>query len=286
MSTNLAASIRVRLKNRVDQTGGDFNLLLTHYGLERLLYWLSVSSHAPNFVLKGAMLLALWYDVPQRPTRDMDLLGFGADDIDSIAKVFRDICAIEVDDAIDFHALSVQATRIRNDGGYGGVRVEGGATLDRTRIKLQVDIGFGDVVTPTASKVTYPVLLADLPAPKLRAYSKYTVIAEKFQALCVLGLANSRMKDYFDLWLLTSGSDIELEMLARAIAATCLRRQTKLPTEWPTGLTAQFATDAMKQTQWQAFLRKNALDAPALADIVEALRQCLAMPLHIARSRK
>jgi len=286
MTANRAASIRARLKNQVDATRGDHNLLLTRYGLERLLYRLSVSAHAQNFVLKGAMLLALWYDVPQRPTRDADLLGFGADDIESIAKVFREICAIKVDDAIEFDAQSVQTSRIRHDAGYGGVRVEIGAMLDRARIKLQVDIGFGDVVTPAASEVTYPVLLDDLPAPRLRAYPKYTVIAEKFQALCVLGLANSRMKDYFDMWLLTSGSDVEAGVLAKAISATFVRRKTDLPVDWPTGLTPEFATDATKQTQWRAFLRKNSLTAPVLSEVVDALRDRLGAPLRIARGGK
>ncbi|MBS0513890.1 MAG: nucleotidyl transferase AbiEii/AbiGii toxin family protein [Proteobacteria bacterium] len=286
MTANRAASIRARLKNQVDATRGDYNLLLTRYGLERLLYRLSVSAHAQNFVLKGAMLLALWYDVPQRPTRDADLLGFGADDIESIAKVFREICAIKVDDAIEFDAQSVQTSRIRHDAGYGGVRVEIGAMLDRARIKLQVDIGFGDVVTPAASEVTYPVLLDDLPAPRLRAYPKYTVIAEKFQALCVLGLANSRMKDYFDMWLLTSGSDVEAGVLAKAISATFVRRKTDLPVDWPTGLTPEFATDATKQTQWRAFLRKNSLTAPVLSEVVDALRDRLGAPLRIARGGK
>jgi len=286
MTANLAASIRARLKNQVDASGGDYNLLLTRYGLERLLYRLSISTHAQNFVLKGAMLLALWYDVPQRPTRDADLLGFGADDIDSIAKVFREICAIEVDDAIAFDAQSVQASRIRHDAGYGGVRVELGAMLDRARIKLQVDIGFGDVVTPAADVVTYPVLLDDLPAPRLRVYPKYTVIAEKFQALCVLGLANSRMKDYFDIWLLTSGSDVDAYVLAKAIAATFSRRRTDLPAGWPTGLTPEFAADATKQTQWRAFLRKSSLTAPALSEIVDALRERLDTSLRIVRGGK
>jgi hypothetical protein len=286
MTANLAASIRARLKNQVDASGGDYNLLLTRYGLERLLYRLSISTHAQNFVLKGAMLLALWYDVPQRPTRDADLLGFGTDDIDSIAKVFREICAIEVDDAIDFDAQSVKASRIRHDAGYGGVRVELGAMLDRARIKLQVDIGFGDVVTPAADVVTYPVLLDDLPAPRLRVYPKYTVIAEKFQALCVLGLANSRMKDYFDIWLLTSGSDVDASVLAKAIAATFSRRRTDLPVGWPTGLAPEFAADATKQTQWRAFLRKNSLTAPALSEIVDALRERLDTSLRIVRGGK
>jgi len=284
MTANLAASIRARLKNMADATGGDFNLLLTRYGLERLLYRLSISAHAQNFVLKGAMLLALWYDVPQRPTRDADLLGFGPDDVEAVATVFRDLCAIAVDDAIEFDVASVQARTIREDASYGGVRVELKALLDGARIKLQVDIGFGDVVTPAVNEVTYPVLLDELPAPHLRAYPKYTVIAEKFQALCMLGLSNSRMKDYFDLWLLMRGDDIKPEILARAIAATCARRQTKLPADWPVGLTSQFAVDATKQAQWQAFLRKNALNAPALSDLVETLRERFETPLNIARN--
>ncbi len=199
MSKNRAASIRARLKNRADAAKQDFNLTLTHYGLERLLYRLSVSTHAPNYMLKGALLFMLWYDVPQRPTRDADLLGFGPEDIYSVANAFRDICAIEVDDGIAFDAGSVKATAIRKEAGYGGVRVELRAILDGARIALQVDIGFGDVVTPAPETISYPVLLEDLPSPGLRAYPKYTVVAEKFHALSALGMANSRMKDYFDL---------------------------------------------------------------------------------------
>ena len=177
MSKNRAASIRARLKNRADATKQDFNLTLTHYGLERLLYRLSVSRHAPNFLLKDALLFKLWYDVPQRPTRDADLLGFGPDDMDSVAAVFHDLCVIEVDDGIVFDAGSIKTAEIRKDAGYGGVRVELRATLDGAQISQQIDIGFGDVVTPAPETVTYPVLLDDLPAPRLRAYPKYTVVA-------------------------------------------------------------------------------------------------------------
>ncbi|MBN8449898.1 MAG: nucleotidyl transferase AbiEii/AbiGii toxin family protein [Candidatus Accumulibacter sp.] len=272
MSKNRAASIRARLKNLADAAKQDFNLTLTHYGLERLLYRLSVSEHAPNFLLKGALLFMLWYDVPQRPTRDADLLGFGPDDIDSVAAAFRDMCVIDVDDGIAFDAGSVTATEIRKEAGYGGVRVELRAMLDGARITLQVDIGFGDVVTPAPDTISYPILLADLPPPSLRAYPKYTVVAEKFQALCALGMANSRMKDYFDLWVLLREGDLDDAELVRAIQATFIRRLTALPEGVPGGLSDGFATDAGKQAQWRAFVTKNRLDAIALGELVQHLR--------------
>jgi hypothetical protein len=272
MSKNRAASIRARLKNRSDAAKQDFNLTLTHYGLERLLYRLSVSRHAPNFLLKGALLFKLWYDIPHRPTRDADLLGFGPDDIDYVATVFRDVCVIEVDDGIAFEAGSVKTAEIRKEAGYGGVRVEMRAKLDAAQLSLQIDIGFGDVVTPAPETVSYPVMLDDLPAPTLRAYPKYTVVAEKFQALCALGMANSRMKDYFDLWMLLRDGDLDDTELAHAIQATFTRRRTALPEGVPAGLSDAFAADAGKLTQWRAFVTKNKLNAIALGELVQALR--------------
>lgn len=283
MSRNVAASVRARLKNRTDATDGDYNLLLTRYGLERLLYRLSVSPHAPNFLLKGALLFLLWHELPSRPTRDADLLGFGDGDVDSVVAVFRDVCAVACDDGMLFDAASVRGGVIRKQAGYGGVRIEMQATLDGAVLALQVDVGFGDVVTPAALTVTYPVLLDDMPAPKLRVYPKYTVCAEKLQALCLLGMANTRLKDYFDLWLLLTESNLDDALLAQAITATFARRGTALPAGWPAGLMDLFATDASKQRQWQAFLRKNRLEAPALADVVTELRAALAQPLDIAR---
>ncbi len=165
MTRNLAASIRARLKQRADITKQEFNLTLTHYGLERLLYRLSISAHEPNFLLKGALLFALWYDQPHRPTRDADLLGFGSDDIASVVSSFREICQIPVEDGIVFDATSIKGTVIRKETGYGGVRIDLLAQLDGARITLQVDIGFGDAVTPAPEAITYPVLLDDLPAP-------------------------------------------------------------------------------------------------------------------------
>ena len=225
MTRNLAASIRTRLKHRADAAREDFNLTLTRYGLERLLYRLSASQHARRFLLKGALLFSLWYDEPHRPTRDADLLAFGDDDIDALVQAFRDICAVPCDDGIAFDAASVRGAAIRKSAGYGGVRIDLRAQLDGARLSLQVDIGFGDAVTPGPQAVRYPVLLDGLPAPELRAYPKATVIAEKLHAICLLGLANTRMKDYFDLDLLLQDASLDVRELRRAIEATFARRR-------------------------------------------------------------
>lgn len=272
MSRNLAASIRARLKQRADTTKQDFNLILTHYGLERLLYRMSISPHAGNYLLKGALLFSLWYDQPHRPTRDADLLGFGPDDIDTAVTTFREICAMEVEDGIAFDPESVRGSAIRKEAGYGGVRIDLLAKLDGARITLQVDIGFGDAVTPAPESVSYPVLLDDLPAPQLRSYPKYTVVAEKFHAVCLLGMANTRMKDYFDLWVLLTEGALESTELRRAIDATFARRQLQLPDTTPSGLSDAFARDAVKTAQWTAFLKKNRLQALDLVDVVTLLR--------------
>ena len=272
MSRNLAASIRARLKQRADARQQDFNLTLTHYGLERLLYRLSISPHAHNYLLKGALLFSLWYDQPHRPTRDVDLLGFGLDDIDSAVSAFREICQIEVEDGIAFDPASVKGSVIRKEEGYGGVRVDLQAKLDGARIALQVDIGFGDAVTPAPESVTYPVLLEDLPAPQLRTYPKYTVVAEKFHAVCLLGMANTRMKDYFDLWVLLTEGALETAELRRAAEATFDRRRLAMPSALPSGSSEAFVQDAAKQRQWAAFLKKNRLEALNLAEIVALLR--------------
>ena len=185
---------------------------------------------------------------------------------------FRNLCQIIVDDGIEFDPQSVKGTEIRKEAGYGGVRIDMVAKLDGARIALQIDIGFGDAVTPGPESVSYPVLLGDLPAPSLRAYPKYTVVAEKFQAICMLGMANSRMKDYFDLWVLLRDDDLDPVQLRQAIDATLTRRQTPPLTSVPVGLTDDFAADAGKQTQWRAFLKKNKLEPIALNDVVQMLR--------------
>ncbi|MDB0508188.1 nucleotidyl transferase AbiEii/AbiGii toxin family protein (plasmid) [Ralstonia solanacearum] len=272
MSRNLAASIRTRLKQHANASKLDFNLTLTQYGLERLLYRLSISQHAANYLLKGALLFALWYDQPHRPTRDADLLGYGPDDIETAVAAFREISQIEVEDGVAFEPASVRGSEIRKETGYGGVRIDLQAKLDGARIALQVDIGFGDTVTPAPETVDYPTLLDNLPAPRLRAYPKHTVVAEKFHAVCLLGMANTRMKDYFDLWVLLTEDTLDPGELLGAAQATFTRRGLTIPEEIPAGLSDTFARDATKQQQWAAFLKKNRLPAMDLAQVVELLR--------------
>ncbi|MBC7392307.1 MAG: nucleotidyl transferase AbiEii/AbiGii toxin family protein [Variovorax sp.] len=273
MTANRAASIRARLKQHPDTSRQDFNLTLTQYGLERLLYRLSVSEHATNFLLKGALLFQLWYGQSHRPTRDADLLGFGPDDVPTLIGVFRSICSIAVDDGIVFDPGSVAGIEIRKDAGYGGVRIDVRATLDGARVALQVDIGFGDAVTPAAQPITYPTLLTDVPAPTLRAYPKATVVAEKLHAVTVLGMTNTRMKDFFDLWVLLHDTTLDDAELRRAIEATFTRRQTAMLGRQPIGLSDSFAEDTTKQVQWRAFLQKNKLQAMDLAEVVRYVRE-------------
>ena len=201
---NLAASVRQRLRNLSRERGEDFNLTLTQYGLERLLYRLGKSEYADRFILKGAMLFVLWEGDAYRPTRDLDLLGYGDLDQQSITDVFRDICSVEVEpDGVMFNADSIIVAEIREAQEYGGYRVTLTGELDNARIDVQVDVGIGDQVTPEAVSTRYPSLL-DMPEPEIRVYPPESVIAEKLQAIVALGMTNSRMKDFYDIWRLST----------------------------------------------------------------------------------
>lgn len=273
--SNVAASVRARLLNVARAQGSDFQQVLVRFAMERILYRLTQSPHADRFLLKGALLFTLWYDLPHRATRDADLLGFGASDPESVAQVFREIAAIPVDDGILFDPATVTATEIRKDAGYGGVRVVITGELARARCKTQIDVGFGDAVTPGPVDSVYPVMLDDLPVPRLRAYPTYTVVAEKLHAIALLGMTNSRVKDYFDLAVLLERETLDAEVLAQAIKATFERRGMAVPAELPVGLTDEFAHDASRQALWQAFVRKNGLASDTLPAIVDQLRVAL-----------
>ena len=272
MSGNLGASVRARLLNIAKAEKADFNQVLVRYALERFLYRLSKSAHANNFLLKGAMLFNLWYDMPHRPTRDADLLGFGPSDLESIGQTFRDIVLVVADDGIVFDPASVSVEEIRKAAGYAGARIIISAELARARCKTQIDVGFGDAVTPGPIDAVYPVLIADFPAPLLRTYPVYTVVAEKLHAIEILGMTNSRLKDYLDLSVLLDREDLNPTTLASAIAATFARRGTVLPTELPLGLSDEFASDLSRKALWSAFLRKNELASVPLLKVVTALR--------------
>lgn len=278
---NIAASVRARLLTRARETRQDFNLVLTRYAIERLLYRLSISPHADQFLLKGALLFDLWFDIPHRPTRDADFLGFGSAELPHLEAVFKEVSAIATSDGVTFQPDTVQAAEIRKEANYAGVRVTLLGLIDEARCPIQLDIGFGDAVTPEPEDVQYPVMLQEFDAPKLRVYPRYTVVAEKLEALVSLGIANSRMKDYFDLWILSRHTDFDGDTLRRAIRATFDRRGTALPTDVPFGLSDGFAQDTQKQTQWQAFLGKNNVEAQSLEDVVAKLRDFL-LPAIVA----
>jgi hypothetical protein len=257
------------------------------YGVERLLYRMSRSPHADAFVLKGAMLFAIWADKPHRPTQDLDLLGFGSPSTERLARVFREICTTAVEaDGLAFDPISVIARPIRADSVYDGIRLNVMATLGKARIPMQVDVGFGDSITPEPRRMAFGPLL-DLPAPIVRTYPPETVIAEKLEAMLVLGLPNSRMKDYFDLWTLCRTMDFDGTILASAVTETIKRRRTTLPDGTPTGISESFGTDARKQAQWAAFLRKMGMaGGPDLPTVVAQLHEFLMPLVSAARSGK
>lgn len=282
----IARSVKARVARHAKEVGVDPNLVLTRYAVERFLYRLSRSAHAERFVLKGALLLLVWLGETLRPTRDADLLGFGELPDDTLVTIFREVCGVEVEpDAATFLPDTVRVVQIREVDAYGGRRVTLQARVGDARLTVQVDIGIGDAVTPAPEWLEYPSLL-DLPRPRLRAYPRETVLAEKVHAMVLLGTRNSRMKDYFDVRALLREEKTDAEQLSRAIAATFARRRTALPEGIPAGLSDGFAADATKQDQWQAFLTKNRLNGPALAEVVADIRARLTGPLSQARGRK
>ena len=279
---NTAASVRDRLLTLARQRGEEFQLMLTRYGLERLLYRLSQSEYRDRFILKGAMLFALWGNQAYRPTRDVDFLGFGVCDEATLNETFRNLCSVPVeDDGLVFVADSVRVELIRDATQYGGTRVTLRGDLAGARIPIQADIGFGDTVTPEPEHVEYPTLLK-FPAPRLRAYPPETVVAEKYQALVNLGISNSRMKDFHDLWIIAHRFEFDGLILSNAIRNTFVRRQTPLPKETPSGLSSTFYDDKQKILQWNAFLRKGMLlstsSSPRLEEICQRLETFLMPP--------
>jgi hypothetical protein len=276
--------VKVRLLQRAREDGEDFNSLLIRYVLERLLYRLGASHHADEFVLKGALLFVAWSARAHRATRDLDLLGRGSPEPARLADIFREICHVStIDDGVAFLAETIVAEPIRADAVYDGVRLRFTARLGTAEIPVQVDVGFGDATTPEPQPMVLPALL-DFPPPRLLAYARETTIAEKLHALVELGVGNSRMKDFYDLWLLSTEYSFDGALLANAVRATFERRETAIPRAQPVGLSDDFAADAVKVTQWTAFLRRARLrkEAPPLDQLVNALRAFLMPVLHPA----
>jgi hypothetical protein len=246
---NLPRSVHDRLLALAHQRQEDFQMVLTHYALERLLYRLSVSAHRDTFILKGAMLFALWTARRQRPTKDLDLLGRGEPSLERLAAIFREVCGQPVEeDGLVFHPETVHAGRIREDEEYEGARVQLQSRLGNARITLQIEVGFGDAITPGPETVVYPPMLP-FPAAQVLAYPRETVVAEKFQAMVQLGVANSRLKDFYDVWLIAQQFAFTGPPLVAALTATFARRRTALPTAAPLALTAEYYADTPRGKQ-------------------------------------
>jgi predicted nucleotidyltransferase component of viral defense system len=279
-ANNLVASIRQRLLNVSKERGEDPNLIFIRYVIERILYRISRSKESNQFILKGAMLITTWTGQPHRPTKDLDLLGFGDHSSERIRQIFHDICEEEVEpDGLEFNTERIQVTEIREDLTYPGQRVKLEARLGTACIYVQIDIGFGDTVVPEAIEIEYPTLL-DLPAPHILAYPPETVVAEKYESIVDLGILNSRMKDYYDLRMMAKDFRFDGNSLVKAIKATFNNRNTDIPLETPLSLTEEFFSNQDKITQWKAFLKRSKLDDVSvdLSQVIDELCKFLLPP--------
>jgi predicted nucleotidyltransferase component of viral defense system len=277
---NLAASIHRRLLNGARERGDDPQFILHRYAAERFLYRLGESPHREQFVLKGAMLFALWGGSVYRPTRDLDFTGYGSDEIEAVLDRIRDICSVAApDDGMSFDAATLRAEPIREDVEYGGIRILFEARLGSAQVRMQIDVGFGNAIEPRATDADYPTLL-DAPAPRIRAYPSEAVVAEKLHAMVVLAERNSRLKDFYDLHVLARQFPFDGATLARSIAATFDRRRTTTDTALPAALAPRFFADAARAEQWRAYLTRNALPgAPAdFGSVGEQLQAFLGPP--------
>lgn len=283
--SNIEHSVRQKLLNVSISKDVDYNIVLIWYGLERFLYRLSKSKYSDQFILKGAMLFAVWAKQPLRPTKDLDLMAYGDASANYLTKVITEICQTNVDDdGIAFDTDSMEINEIREDQEYDGQRVKLLAKLGNAKIRLQIDIGFGDVVTPAPTQIEYPVLL-ESSAVSIKAYSKETVVAEKFHAMVILGIANSRMKDFYDLWIMSKQFDFDGSLLTEAIAATFKRRTTPLPDDLPLALTEDFSSDTTISQRWKAFANKlnHPEEMPPFNQIISEIKDFIATPLDSAK---
>ena len=275
---NLPASIQDRLLNQARLSGRPFNELLQYYAIERLLYRLSQSKHAGQFVLKGALLFRAWGLPTFRPTRDIDMLGFTSNEVENLVAIFREVCGQEVqEDGLLFDPDTVTGERIKQDADYEGVRLHFASLLGIARVHLRIDVSFADIVYPAPVVMKYPVILP-MPAPVLHSYPPETMVAEKLQAMIYLGIVNSRMKDFYDLWILANRFEFEGNVLQESIRRTFERRKTGIPASEPAAFSAQFAQE--KQSQWRAFIKTSAIaDTPDQLEAILASLQEFIFPI-------
>ena len=270
---NITASVHQRLLSQAKESRRPFGELLQYYAIERFIYRLSKSPHAGKFILKGALMFSVWCGPASRHTMDIDLLGTIDNRLEAITTAIKDACLMDVAaDGISFDAESTEAARITENAEYKGVRVRVRGNLGNARISIQIDIGFGDVIVPKPCSIAYPTIL-DFPAPELKGYTKESTIAEKFQAMVKLGVLNSRMKDFCDIWLLSITFDFKGKIMVEAVEKTFEKRNTPVTLQAAL-FDPSFCKDESKDVQWRAFLRKSSLiNAPqSFVEIVDAVK--------------
>jgi predicted nucleotidyltransferase component of viral defense system len=273
---NKAASIRARLLALAQSKGEDYQRILGRFAIERFLYRLGRSPYRDIFAIKGATLFTLWTGHTHRPTKDLDLLGRGSSAISEVEQTIRAICGVHEEDGIAFHSESVEGTKIKEDDEYDGVRIKLQAELAGARIPMQIDIGFGDAVYPEPELASFPVLLP-MEAPLIRAYPREAAIAEKFHAMVVLDIRNSRMKDFYDIWFMANTWTFDMASLRKAILTSFERRGSTIPKAVPFALTDDFLNDSQKKQQWSAFVSRlnTGAKAPSLEEVGAVLRSFL-----------
>lgn len=281
--SRMAASVRDRLLSLSKSRSEVFDQVIVRYALERFLLRLSNSAHREKLILKGAMLLQLWSDKTLRPTRDLDFLSQGETDEDVVRRVLEDICKTEAEeDGLTFDLTDLRVNQIREEDRYGGIRAKFVGRLGSARIPMQIDFGIGDAVTPAPAEIEFPSLL-EMTKPNILSYPMETVIAEKLEIIVSLGMENSRMKDYFDLWFFAT-TLTDVAGIPEAIKRTFERREQTIPAETPIGLSDDFTSSAAKRAQWRAFKERAIGEALELADVVRIIRE-FAMPL-LAQARE
>lgn len=279
---NLPASIHTRLRNIASSQGRLFQEILQYYGMERFLYRVASSKHANKFVLKGGLIFFAWKIDLRRPTIDIDFLGHTDNSTNNLIRIIGEICETKVEpDGLQFNTSTIQVDQIQEAAQYQGTRIRLVGNLGSVRIPMRIDISFADEVIPAEIEIEYPTLL-DFPSPKMRGYTYESAIAEKLQAIVVLGSINSRMKDYFDIWLLSQEVEFDGLILQKAIETTFRHRKTEIPNDLPSGLSDEFARAS--QRQWAAFLRRPNLslgEFNELNKVVEVLQELL-QPILVA----
>jgi hypothetical protein len=279
--TNIPSSVRARLQNIAKGSNRPFAEILQYYGMERFLYRLSKSAYANKFTLKGALLFTAWQVPERRTTFDIDFLARYDNQIESIEAVMRAVCDTAVEpDGLVFDAKTVQGRKIKEDADYSGVRVKFTGFLDRSRITMQIDVGFGDIVYPKAEVIDYPVIL-DFPKPHLKGYPIESVVSEKFEAMIKLGVLNSRMKDFYDVWLMKRQFDFDGANLTESLQRTFSHRKTDIPAGKPFFAKEIYDEKSEKQTLWKTFLKKGDIKhAPdSFVDIAKEIEAFLIEPI-------